>query len=152
MFDENDIENMKLSIDKLKDTKNKYREKISMIDIEIKKKQEILYILEKNKNLDLVIKCIKIIDVDNRISEDEMENIYDGMDKTDYRIDCGWECDRWFDLNKLIIRIINLKNKYKDLNLFLTKITKLMSEDRLPPINSYNLKFVSDKETITFNL
>ena len=152
MSEGQDIIELKSTIDKLKQDKNIFQQKIFKIENEIQNRNEMLHLLEKKVNLNLVINCVKNIDIENIITNDEIEVIYDGMDKTDYRIDCGDKYDRWFDLNKLINKIINLKNKYKDLNLILKNVTKLMSEDRLPPINTYNLQFVSDKDIIVFYL
>ena len=134
------------------------QDEIYMIDMQIKLKSLMLCSLENKVILDSVIKYIRNtdIDIENIISDIDIEIIYEGMDKIDYRIDYGYGYgygyDRWLDLNKLITRIINLKNKYRDLNLVLKKVRKLICEDRLPPTNNYSLEFESDKEKIIFNL
>jgi hypothetical protein len=149
MSDEQDIIELESIIDRLEQKKTIFKHKILIIDEEIRCRNQMLCDIKQKVNLNSVIDYVKHKDKENIITDVEIQIIYDGMDKTDY----GDKYDRWFDLNKLINRIINLKNKYRDLNLVLKKVTQLMSEDRLPPINSYNLQFITDdKERIIFNL
>jgi hypothetical protein len=122
------IKTLNYRIQELEEEKKKITDKI----LKIKQELELPKLLEE----------VKKIDNDNILTIEEIKKIYQGMDKSDYS-DVGIK--HWIDLKKLVNTIINVKNRYKLINLVLLKVVKGRSVDIYPPKNYYSLKF-KDKD------
>lgn len=78
----------------------------------------------------------KYSDFDNYISQDELEMIFQGMDRTDFT-QAG--VSRWRDLDKIVHTVFS-KKKYSP-NYKLKKIVLVEQQEIWPPINYYHYDF-----------
>lgn len=82
------------------------------------------------------------------ISNNEINLIYDGMDKFDYNTSVYHDekYHRFIDFDKILINVSKIKNKYNNFKLIIIK--KTFSEDCYPPTNYYSYKFEDDDKNI----
>ena len=143
-------------IKKLEDEYTKINRKLNILKTNIydleRRKKEIEEEVQNTKEkicIPILIDLVKKIDANNLLSNDEIQIIYQGMDKTDYS-DVG--ITSWLDVDKLVNRIITIKNKYPFMNFTLFNVKLSSSEDRYPPNNYYSLTFKdSEKNCFTIN-
>jgi hypothetical protein len=143
---ENQILNLENKIQILNKQKKLLSYKINEIESEEKKFIQEIKNIKEIKDKPLMKKIVKEIDVENILSDDEINKIYQGMDKSDYS-DCGVK--DWLDVEKLVNQAIKIKNKYRSMNFILDNVKISLSEDRYPPNNYYNLRFI-DSEGLCF--
>lgn len=105
-----------------------------------------------------VTDCVREIDTKNLITNDEIVKIYNGMDKSDYgsffnRINQlipqaninKSNKKKWLDINKLTKKIVEIKSS--NYNLILDSVKLIISLERYPPINSYEITFKNSNNT-----
>lgn len=151
----NNEELLNNQIKKLEDEYEKINKKLTMFKTNIydleNRKKEIVEEVENTKEkifLPILIDLVKKIDTNNLLSNDEIKIIYQGMDKSDYS---NIGITSWLDVDKLVNRIITIKNKYPIMNFTLFYVKLTSSEDRYPPNNYYSLTF-TDSEKISFTI
>lgn len=136
----NDIEKLK---EQHKVTIEKIRfltDEINKLRVDEKKIKDEIFKIEMELNLSKLMEDAKKIDTDNLLSNEEIKEIYLGMDKSDYS-ECGYVT--WLDLDKLAKKTIEIKNKYKLMNIILFKVELVRSLESFPPVNIYSLTFVT---------
>jgi hypothetical protein len=84
------------------------------------------------KSDDMNLMKNKHSDFDKFFSMDELQIIFEGIEKTDFT-SCGET--RWRDLEMIIDNIIERKKKYKECKI--KKLVLASSHERWPPINNY---------------
>ena len=91
-----------------------------------------------------------IEDIKNKynMSDDEINIIYDGMDKYDYKSELknSEPTPRYIDFDKILIETYAIKKKYTQWKL--TNVQLGSSQDSFPPRNSYSYKFKDDSGNI----
>lgn len=146
------IKNLENEIRIYKIKKRHYQENLEIIRTELEKKEKELQVLEiEMLREDFITSNEQLIkDIKNKynVCDNEINIIYDGMDKYDYKSELknGSTTPRYIDFDKILAKISSIKSKYAQWQLISVK--KGLSQDSFPPTNYYSYEFKDDSNII----
>lgn len=146
-----EINNLQNSIEIYKNKKRNDVNSLENLKNEISKKEESVFTLKmkKAKLLFHSSNLLLIEDTKNKynITDEEIDVIYEGMDKYDYKSELESDnIPRYIDFIRIAHVVSSIKNKYTTWKLL--KVTNTSSQDSFPPTNGYSYKFQDDSNNI----